>query len=239
MGVTYQNQQYATPPINTTVKTTQTAGAEVQHIAIDDAAGLPLVETRYNTGVRALTVAIGPTDPISDIPVTIPYDHHQIHEGEMWHWDVYILNLASAANYDIVFTVPVITRPAGEPVVVRAPHFRYDIKVNDLANFFLYEGPTVTAATGTARTPINYERNGTYTPQMAILDAPTVTAPGTQIDAGYFLTSSTTQSKASAEGGTVHEFVLKDNTKYLFRLTSGANGLDAHIDFVWYEDLGV
>lgn len=191
----------------------------------------------HHTGEAGKRVYIGPTDPISDIPVFMPYDHHQIHEGEMWHYDIYIPNLASGANYNILFTVPNITIPAGEAVVVRMPHFRYEVNVNDLCNYFFYEAPTATG--GTPATPINYERNGVYTPKLAIALAPTVSAVGTQIDAEYFMTASTTQSKVASDGGTPHEFVLKNNTKYLFRVSSLANGCDIHIDFTFYEDLGV
>jgi hypothetical protein len=152
---------------------------------------------------------------------------------------VYIANLASGASRDIVLTVPNITIPVGEPTVVRMPHFRYAIDVNDLCNAFFYEGPTVTAATGTPATPLNYERNGSYTVKLAILDAPTITAAGTLIDSVYFQTASTPQAKVADAGGTPHEFVLKNNTKYLFRVTSGADGCDIHVTFDWYEDLGV
>ena len=224
-------------PTGAATSSNQTNGNQL--VQVVDTTGAPMIQTGASTGVKGLRVYIGPTDPISDIPVYMPYDHHQVHEGETWHWDKLILNLASGANYDIVFTVPVITIPPGEPTVVRMPHFRYEVEVNDLCNVFLFEAPTVTAATGTARTPINFERNGTYTPKLAILDAPTITATGTQIDSEYFIAAATKQSKFATTGGTPHEFVLRNNTKYLLRVTSGANGLDAHVDFTWYEDLGV
>ena len=188
---------------------------------------------------NVLQVQGGPGDIISNIPINMPYDHHQVHEGETWHWDIYIANLGSGSNYDIVFTVPVITPVGAESIVVRCPHFRYGVTVNDLCNVFLYEAPTVTAATGTARTPINFERNGTYTVKLAILDAPTVTAVGTLIDAEYFITAGVGVTAGGGDGSSVNEFVLKSNTKYLFRITSGAAGCDIHADFHWYEDLGV
>lgn len=224
-------------PTGAATSSNQTNGDQL--VQVVDATGAAMIQTGAATGVKGLRVFIGPTDPISDIPVYMPYDHHQVHEGETWHWDKLVLNLANGANYDIVVTVPDITIPIGEPTVVRMPHFRYEITVNDLANVFLFEAPTVTAATGTARTPINFERNGTYTPKLSILDAPAITATGTQIDAEYFLAAATNQSKFAVDGGTPHEFVLRNNTKYLLRVTSGANGLDAHIDLTWYEDLGV
>jgi hypothetical protein len=135
--------------------------------------------------------------------------------------------------------VPVITPSDGESIVVRCPHFRWNVECNDLCNVFLYEGPTVTAATGTARTPINFERNGIYTPKLSILSAPTVTATGTQIDAEYFIQGTQGGKSGGGSDGAVNEFVLKSDTKYLFRVTSGANGCDIHADFHWYEDLSV
>jgi len=207
-------------------------------VALDDVEDL-LGDIKANQTNGTQNVQIGPGDPISNIPVFMPYDHHQIHEGETWHWDVKIDNLAAAATYDIVFTVPVITPGAGESIIVRCPHFRYSAEANDLCSFLFYEGPTVTGATGTAKTPINLERNGSYTPKLAILDQPTVTVVGTLIDAEYTITPAVGVSSGGGTVDAVNEFVLKSNTKYLFRVTSGSNGCDIHVDFHWYEDLGV
>jgi hypothetical protein len=219
---------------------TNSNGIQTKEVVLYDTDGNVIASVAGSTsGVRGLRVFIGATDPISDLPVFVDYDHHQIHEGESWHWDVYIANLANGSNYDIVFTVPNITIPVGEPVIVRCPHFRYEVNANDLCNLFLFESPTVTAATGTAKTPINFERNGAYTPKLAILDQPTITVTGTQIDAEYLLSAATNQNSASNTGKSPHEFVLKNNTKYLFRISSLANGCDIHADFTWYEDLGV
>jgi hypothetical protein len=189
-------------------------------------------------GTDGLRVIIGPTDIISNLPVTIPYDHHQIHEGEAWHFDSYVANLASGSSYDIVFTVPniAITGPLTSAVLA-CPHFRYEVQANDLAQVFLYEAPTVTAATGTAASWVNFERNGTYTAKTTILLAPTITAVGTLIDSEYFM--SLAEGKSTGSGGSVEEFVFKNNTKYLYRVTSGNNGCDIHTNFFMYEDLGV
>lgn len=190
-------------------------------------------------GASGVRVIIGPTDPISNIPVVMLYDHHQIHEGEAWHYDSYVVNLASASTYDIVFTVPNITIPAGIATVERVPHFRYSVEANDICTIFFYEAPTVTGGTGTAASWINFERNGTYTAKTTILLAPTVTGVGTIIDSEYFIQSAAANRTGGGEGGTVEEFMLKNNTKYLYRITSGANGCDIHTNFFMYEDLGV
>jgi hypothetical protein len=191
-------------------------------------------------GGKGLRVIGGPTDIISNLPVHILYDHHQIHEGEAWHFDNYVLNLASGSSYDIVFTVPNITLTGAlTSYVLACPHLRYEVETNDLATVTLYEGPTVTAATGSAGAWINFERNGTYTAKTTILLAPTITGTGTAIDNDYFTQAAGGVKTGGGVGGQTEEFVLKNNTKYLYRVTSGNNGCDIHSSFFMYEDLGV
>lgn len=50
----------------------------------DTQSGLtPWVEPRSQTPTgNALNVQIGPGDPISNIPVVMDFEHHQVHEGE-------------------------------------------------------------------------------------------------------------------------------------------------------------
>lgn len=193
------------------------------------------VTTRANTGVKALTVSIGPTDPISDIPVVMDFDHHQLHEGEVFRWASYTASLAANATKDIRFVVPNITVPAGVPVVRVVPHMRFEAvsSVGGISN--LYEATTF-SANGTQRTPVAMERNGTYTPQLQVWEDPTVNVLGTVLYTG--LNTTNKQASGSTEGTGV-EFVLKNNTSYHFRFTSGGNSNQVLVRFVWYEDLGV
>lgn len=193
----------------------------------------PAVVKGANTGVYGLRVYGGPTDPISDIPVHIDFDHHQVHEGETWRWSVYTASLASGNSKDIQLVVPNITITSS--AVLQCPHFRFEVVCTDLANAYFYEAPTISVA-GTDRTPLNLERNGSYTVKLGIKEDPTVTGVGTQLWQGL-LTASKTNAGAISNPG--HEFVLKNNTTYLFRVTSGAAGNKVLIRLVWYEDAGV
>jgi hypothetical protein len=187
---------------------------------------------------RAQRVLIGPTDIISNLPVVIDYDHHQLHEGEVFRWSYLdTTGLASGSSLDIVFTVPniTITGPLTSAVLA-CPHFRFEVIADSYSQAYLYEGPTVTGGTGTARTPIAMERNGTYTPKLAILEAPTVTGVGTLLWQGVIFTGKTS---AGSTDTPLTEFVLKNNTTYLFRFTSRTAGCKFLLRFVWYEDLGV
>lgn len=184
---------------------------------------------------KGLRVLIGPTDVISNIPVIQLYDHHQLHEGEIFRWSTYVASLANAANKDIRFTVPNITIPVGQNPVILTPHFRFEVVTSLGVLAYFYEAPTINAA-GTQRTPIAMERNGTYTPKLTIFEDPTNTALGTLLWQG--MTTTSKQAAGSTDDSSV-EFVLKNNTTYLFRATSGTNSNQVLLRFVWYEDLGV
>lgn len=229
-------QYNATPPIGMKVATENIDGKEYQAVILaDTSANTVPVVTGANTGVKGLRVYGGPTDVVGDLPVVIDYDHHQIHEGETFRWSVYTASLGNGVNKDIRFVVPNITIPAGVNPVARCPHFRFEVVSSDLCNIYLYETPTFTG-NGSQRTPVAMERNGTYTPKLQVWEDPTITVVGTQIFQGLLLT---TKNNAGALGGSFDEFILKNNTEYAFRATSGAAGNKVLMRFVWYEDLGL
>jgi hypothetical protein len=210
-----------------------------QHIIQDAGGDLAEVVSPNETAVawneKGLRVLIGPTDKISNMPVIIDYDHHQLHEGETFYWDVMsVAGLAATSSKDILFTVPNITIPGTNTAVGLCPHFRFEVIADSYSQAFLYEGPTVTGA-GTARTPIAKERNGTYTPKLVIGEDPTITGVGTPLYQMLFAGA----GKAGGISTAATEFVLKNNTVYLFRFTSQTNGCKYLLRFEWYEDLGV
>jgi hypothetical protein len=199
----------------------------------DGATGLAAgVTARTQTPAgNALQVQIGPGDVISNLPVVIEYDHHQVHEGETWRWSTYVTSLNSGNNKDVRIVVPVISAP----IVAGAPHFRFEVICDALSDVYLYEGTTFTG-NGTQRTPINLERNGSYTVKMEIWEDPTVNVIGTQLFRGVTFAAKNNSGGIDQPG---FEFVLKSNTSYNFRVTSGTNALKVLIRFLWYEDLGV
>lgn len=185
---------------------------------------------------NVLQVQAGVHDVIAGLPVTLEYDQHQIHEGEAWHYDIYVASLTSGASKNIRIVVPDITVPDGVPVAARMPHLRYSVEAADGIDTFLYESPTF-SANGTQLTAINLDFNYTGDPpKMEIWENPTVTTTGTQKDRSGILVSAG-KSGGDLEG--INEFVLKNNTEYLLRVTSNATPNKCLIDIHWYEDLGV
>lgn len=213
-----------------------TNGSQMTMLTDGESAGeVAQIVTGFNTGVKGLRVFGGPTDPISDLPVYIDYDHHQIHEGETFRWSVYVSSLASGSNKDIRLVVPNITIPAGKPTVMYVPHFRFEAVADSFGQIFLYEGTTF-SGNGTQRTPVALERNGTYTSQLEIYEDPTVNAIGTMIWQGVNFAAKTS---AGSIDSARNEFPLKNNTSYCLRYTSGTTGLKVLIRIEYYEDKGV
>jgi hypothetical protein len=185
---------------------------------------------------NVLQVQGGVMDIIAGLPVMIDYDQHQSHEGEYWGYQNYVASLTSGSSKDFLLIVPNITVPADVPVAARMPHLRFTVASADGIDVFLYRAPTVTGA-GTQRLPENFEENGTYTAQMQIWEDPTVSAVGTLRDrAGVLVTA---PGKTGGEFDAKNERIMKNNTTYLFRVTSNATPNKILVHFRWYEDLGV
>ena len=102
-----------------------------------------------------------------------------------------------------------------------------------------YEGATLTAATGTAVTPSNHNRNSTLTSKVTLLDAPTVTANGTKFAQVYIPGATGTGGTRTGQsaGTSGSEWVLKPNTQYMIKVTNGSSGSnDIQVNFQWYEE---
>ena len=161
---------------------------------------------------------------------TIETEHAYIHEG-IFYESYNKFTLAAGA------TRVVTIKPATGTYL----HYRPTNLVTsaDKVTIEFYEGTTVTAATGTAATPSNHNRNSTLASKVTLLDAPTVTANGTKF-AQVYIPGATgtggTRTGASA-GVSNSEWVLKPNTVYMVKVTNGSSGSnDIQINFQWYEE---
>jgi hypothetical protein len=217
----------------TAVITSLTDGTQKTQIA--SATDIAAIVTGVNTGVKGLRVYGGPTDPISDIPVVMFFDHHQVHEGESFRWSFYNASLGNNAIKDIQITVPNITLSAGQTYIQKCPHFRFEVVQSNTGIVKLYEAPTISVQ-GTQITPINLERNGTYTSKLIIKEDPTNTALGNLIWQGI---NTANKNAASELNDATNEFILKNNTTYLLRVQSLTASNAILIRMLWYEDLGV
>ena len=152
---------------------------------------------------------------------TIDYSHHEVHSGSAYTFDRNV-ELANGATTDILLITPNTTKWA---------HFLYELDVEAEATFTIYEAATATA--GTAVTVTNRNRNVTNPATVTVSHTPTgITTGSTTIRVHHL------GAGKSLGGGArgVHEFVLKQNTKYLIRitnLTTSTNWVSLIAD--WYE----
>jgi len=226
-------------PVETQIATHARAedSATVQDVYIDggsvkifdESGDIAEVVTGANTGVKGLRVYGGPTDPISDIPVYIDYDHHQNHEGEA-HQYTYPLT-ALALNNTVYFRLVV---PVYNPVIY-SPHMKIEVETLAQTTVSLYETPTTTA-NGTLQTTYNRNRNqSAIAAGMTIYLAPTVTATGT------LLSAHTVGDATAGTSSELHfdEWILSSNKVYLIGIKANAASDSVCMRVKFYEDLGV
>ena len=156
---------------------------------------------------------------------TIEYEHHEIHAGSHFILTGFA-TLANDASLDFRFTTPNTTKWA---------HLLFKVSGPSQTELLIYEGGNVTV--GTPVTPINSNRNSTKTSVMTLASGPTVTTTGTLIYSQSAGLAGTTPARAPSEGFVTRgsELILKQNTTYLFRITSRQADNIVSYDGEWYE----
>lgn len=158
----------------------------------------------------------------SGAPVTIDYPHYRIHTGATYTTG-YDLDTSNGASLDILVVTPNTT--------VRS-HFTYEIVAELEAHFTMYEGVT-TSNNGTALPSYNRNRNSANTSTLLTYHTPTVSNLGSTLLRRWH--SGSGRAYGGGDRGT-HEFILKQNTSYLLRITnSTTNNNYMAVKLDWYE----
>jgi len=181
-----------------------------------------------------LQVQVGPGDVISNLPVVIQYEHHQVHEGETFVWSRIIPNLNG------IFDVRLST--ASGIATIRTPHFLPEVVCESTSVVSLFEGTTFTSG-GTLNNGSIFNRNRNINDPANInlyisgtgANGILVSSLGTQIYQGMTLGGN--KGTIAAERAT-NEYVLKPSTEYLFRVNTVSAG-STLLRLNWYSDLGV
>lgn len=150
----------------------------------------------------------------------VSHEHRKIHAGKHFFVASYD-TLTNAAVLDFAFTTPNTTEWS---------HMVFELEGTGALSMQIYEGSDFDAD-GTAVTPINGNRNSSNTSTLGLQTDPTVNAAGTEIYYQY--------RGANRSAGILirdNEIIMKQNTKYLFRLTNqtAVNNIISW-DFEWYE----
>lgn len=180
---------------------------------------------KYAEPVRLLSVS----DPVNpDLSAFIDWEHHQVHEGEMFSYSYLISSLSSGVNQDFRLVVPVYSN------LGRTPHIVFEAIATAETELYFYENTTF-SGNGTAQSKYNRNRNIAAGPGMGVFLSPTVSALGTLLWVGLLGANNRTGSAERA----LTEWILKSNTSYLFRVTSRAASDKIVFRANWYEDVGV
>lgn len=158
---------------------------------------------------------------------SIDYAHHEIHSGSHFEYTEYDAALDATNTIDVLITVPNTTK---------WPHmiFSVDGALQTLVQVF----ETCTHTAGAAKTPYNNNRNSATANTTLLNVSNDDAADGTAILQTMFGISTGVGNNSIVSGGGArgdNEMILKQNTKYLFRVTSFTDDNVVSLKLVWYE----
>lgn len=171
-----------------------------------------------------LKVSVDQVDPSTNSLKTIDYSHAELHAG-----DHYVCSdpneLDSAATQVFLLTTPNTTKWI---------HMSTIFDGTAITQIDIYEGADRTGTT--ALTCLNRNRNSIKTAGLTIHRGVSGgTTDGTLLPLSYKSGSATNQARSAATNRSENELILKQNTKYLIRITSGSADNLTNVIFDWYE----
>lgn len=189
-------------------------------VNLADSAGATIEPATENGNLEDLSVYVsGALESISASFKSIDIQHARIHLQQHYNANDSAV-ITSGNNKDYLLITPNTTTRC---------HFIFSVETDGKATVLLNES-AITSANGTGLTAYNNDRNSANVATLSIYEDPTVTGAGTTILP--FLVGSS--QKAGGNNRGEEEFILKQNTKYLLRITAAAN-LDAVVKLNWYE----
>jgi hypothetical protein len=154
--------------------------------------------------------------------VHMEHDHHEIHDGTTFRY-ADAVTLGSGASQDYLITTPNTTKWT---------HFTFEADGTAVTTFTLFEASDKTGTT--PQSVWNANRNSTTTASTTVHKG---TSGGTTDGTALMVYSSGAAGAARNASSVSHdtEIMLKQNTKYIFRVTSGTAGNLCNVFLNWYE----
>jgi len=166
-------------------------------------------------------------DPSTYAQTSITYEHHEVHGGRHYSYCQY------DADFDIADTVSLILF---QPDTTRWAHLVWELSGALTTKLLMYKGSTHGPAD--TLTAYNNNMNSANVPVMVISNSDGAGANGTLIDCASFGVSTGQGTNARSGGGSGRggqEWILDQNTKTFFQVTSGADNNNMSLKFSWYE----
>lgn len=163
-------------------------------------------------------------DPTTHTIQVLSYEHHELHEGNHFFYEDAV-TLASAGVQDYLITTPNTTKYA---------HLTFRATGNAITEVDFFEATDKTGTT--LQTVYNNNRNSSTTATTTIHKGTSGgTTDGTKIGFMKSGSSTGTSSRTNAQAFRDNEIILKRNTKYILRITSGTNDNLTNVVLEWYE----
>lgn len=155
---------------------------------------------------------------------TITEPHAEIHEGNHFLYTDSV-ELNAAASQDYLITTPNTTKWI---------HMVFVLDGSAITQFRLYEGADRTGTT--LQTVGNSNRNSPTTAGLTIHKGQSGGSTDGVLIHQYKGGAATQQSRQGTGTRNDEELILKQNTKYLLRVTSGTNNDLTNVQLAWYEE---
>jgi hypothetical protein len=181
---------------------------------------------------------LGEFDNKFKVPIYITIEHHKIHKGDAFERHIDSGN-AAVASLEVAFKTLSGSKLA---------HILFGFGSSDEILFQIYEGATWDASSGTALTGNNNNRDNGSASTVLLEDTttgsfntagitkdPTNSAGGTLIEQQYTYNAGIGAAVSAESRHAGHEWVLKDNTTYLIKMTQTGGNCKMSIDLHWYE----
>ena len=166
-------------------------------------------------------------DRSTDVFPNLDYEHHEIHEGDHFFYTDSVA-LASAATQVYLLTTP---------NTAKWIHLTFMATGSLITQVDLYEGADRTGTTG--QTLLNSNRNSSTATGLTVHKG--ISAGSTDGTLIWTMKSgnATGQSRTGMTANRNNEIILKQNTKYLLRITSGTDANLTNLQLQWYEHTDV
>ena len=167
-------------------------------------------------------------DSVDQARVTIAFQHHEVHEGN--HYTIAVVDA------DVDIAAPKYVRITAPDTATRI-HFMGVVSADGASLVELYEDPTILAA-GTALTERNNDRNSANAATATTFEDTTTQAPnndGTLLFAGRIGGTGAAQTRFAGNVADREEWILKQATDYLVKVTVDADDTEVVIVLTWYE----
>jgi len=166
----------------------------------------------------------GPVDDASGALMNIPFDHHEMHEGDHYFFKSFLLDAGGNGSTTIFsFTTPNTSKRVHAKASF-TPDADYSISI--------HEGATVSG--GVALNGFNNNRDSANVAELSALSAPTIDVAGDLIWASR---NGGGRRPSGVSPGLNYEIIAKTNTTYTFTIVKNVASQPqiVDIDFWWYE----